>query len=143
LMGSYSFEHWSQYKTDDFMGNSGFAAVVQRNHKNVHTIGVAGEWVRLPFLPQLTARVGVTRSVGLDPPANTVSPSLTDAHRWSLAIGAGYDILPRLRLDVGFQHQMYDSVTSGGPDAFPGTYNTSVDFVSVGINWRMDLARNK
>lgn len=139
VMGSYSFEHWSQYKTDDFVGDGGFSAVVQRNYNNVHTIGVAGEWVHMPFLPQLTARVGVTRNVGSDQPTDTVAPSLTDASRWTLSIGAGYDILPRLRLDVGFQHQMLDSVTATGADAFPGTYKTAVDFVSVGLNWRMAL----
>jgi long-subunit fatty acid transport protein len=142
LMGSYSFEHWSEYKTDHFIGTGGFNAVVQRNYNNVHTIGAAGEWVHMPFLPQLTARASVTRNVGSDQPTDTISPSLTDASRWTLAVGAGYDIMPRLRLDVGFQHQMLDSVTATGMDALPGTYKTSIDFVSVGINWRMDL-RNK
>jgi len=72
-----------------------------------------------------------------------VVPSLTDASRWTLSVGAGYDIMPRLRLDVGFEHQLLDSVTATGMDAFPGTYKTAIDFLSVGINWRMDLARNK
>lgn len=143
VMGSYSFEHWSQYKTDHFVGDGGFNAEVARNYNNVHTVGVAGEWIHMPFLPQLTARVGVTRNVGSDQPTDTVSPSLTDGSRWTLSIGAGYDILPRLRLDVGFEHEMLDSVTASGMDAFPGTYKTAIDFVSVGINWRMDLARNK
>jgi long-subunit fatty acid transport protein len=139
IMGSYSFEHWSQYQTDDFVGDGGFSAVVKRNYNNVHTIGVAGEWVHMPFLPQLTARVAVTRNVGSDQPTDTLSPSLTDASRWALSIGAGYDILPRLRLDVGYQHQMLDSVTATGADALPGTYKTAIDFVSVGLNWRMAL----
>jgi long-chain fatty acid transport protein len=139
IMGAYSFEHWSQYRTDDFVGDGGFSAVVKRNYNNVHTIGVAGEWVHMRFLPQLTARVGVTRNVGSDQPTDTVSPSLTDASRWALSVGAGYDILPQLRLDVGFQHQMLDSVTATGADALPGTYKTAIDFVSVGLNWHKDL----
>jgi long-subunit fatty acid transport protein len=143
LMASYSFEHWSQYQSDHFVGDGGFNAVVPRNYNNVHTVGVAGEWVHMPFLRQLTARAGVTRNVGSDQPTDTVGPSLTDGSRWTLSIGAGYDILPRLRVDVGFEHQLLDSVTATGMDALPGTYKTSVDFVSVGINWRMDLARNK
>lgn len=142
VMGSYSFEHWSEYKSDHFVGASGFNATVVRNYNNVHTIGFAGEWAHMPFLPQLTARAAVTRNVGSDQPTDTVSPSLTDASRWTLSIGAGYDILPTLRVDAGFEHQMLDSVTATGLDAFPGTYKTAIDFVSVGINWRMDL-RNK
>jgi len=140
IMGSYSFEHWSQYQTDDFVGDGGFSAVVKRNYNNVHTIGVAGEWVHLPPLPRLTVRVGVTRNVGSDQPTDTLSPSLTDASRLALSVGAGYDVLPQLRVDVGYQHQMLDSVTATGADAFPGTYKTAIDFVSVGINWHKDLS---
>lgn len=143
LMAAYSFENWSDYKTDHFVGDGGFDTTVKRNYNNVHTIGVGGEWVHMPFLPQLTARAGVTRNVGSDQPTDTLAPSLTDASRWTLSIGAGYDIMPRLRLDVGFEHQLLDSVTATGMDAFPGTYKTSIDFLSVGVNWRMDLARNK
>jgi long-subunit fatty acid transport protein len=106
----------------------------------VHTIGVAGEWVHLPPLPRLTVRVGVTRNVGSDQPTDTLSPSLTDASRLALSVGAGYDVLPQLRVDVGYQHQMLDSVTATGLDAFPGTYKTAIDFVSVGINWHKDLS---
>jgi long-chain fatty acid transport protein len=139
LMGSYSFERWSKYKSDKFVGASGFQTVVPRNYNNVHTIGVAGEWRHMPFLPRLTVRAGVTSNVGSDQPTDTLSPSLTDASRLTLSIGAGFDILPRLRVDVGFQHQILDSVTATGMDAFPGTYKTAVDFASVGLNWRTDL----
>lgn len=143
VMGSYSWEHWSQYKSDHFVGDGGFNANVARNYGDVHTIGVAGEWRHLPVLPQLTVRAAVTRNVGSDQPTDTLSPSLTDASRWALSIGAGYDILPRLRVDLGFQHQLLDSVTASGMDALPGTYKTAIDFLSLGVNWRMDLARNR
>jgi long-subunit fatty acid transport protein len=143
VMGSYSWEHWSQYKSDHFVGDGGFNANVARNYGDVHTIGAAGEWRHLPVLPQLTVRAAVTRNVGSDQPTDTLSPSLTDASRWALSIGAGFDILPQLRVDLGFQHQLLDSVTATGMDALPGTYKTSIDFLSVGLNWRMDLARNK
>jgi len=143
VMGSYSWEHWSQYRSDHFVGDGGFVADQPRRYNDVHTIGVAGEWRHLPVLPQLTVRAAVTRNVGSDQPTDTLSPSLTDASRWALSIGAGYDILPRLRVDLGFQHQLLDSVTASGMDALPGTYKTSIDFLSVGLNWRMDLARNR
>ena len=141
IMGAGSLENWSDYQSDHFIGEGGFNAVVQRNYKNVYTLGVAGEWVHLPFLRQLTARVGLTANVGSDQPTDTVSPSLTDGSRWTVSIGAGYDILPQLRVDVGFQHQMFSDVTADktNPDVFQGTYKTAIDFVSLGINWRMDL----
>jgi long-subunit fatty acid transport protein len=139
LMGSYSFEHWSDYKSDHFVGDSGFNAVVLRNYNNVHTFGIAGEWVHMAFLPQLTLRAAVTSNFGSDQPTETLGPSLTDASRLALSIGAGFDLLPRLRIDAGFQHQWFDKVTATGMDALPGTYKTAIDFVSVGINWRTDL----
>ncbi|HEX3476021.1 MAG TPA: outer membrane protein transport protein [Kofleriaceae bacterium] len=139
LMGAYSFEHWSQYQTDHFIGDGGFTAVVKRSYNNVHTVGVAGEWAHMAFLQPLTVRAGVTRNVGSDQPTETLSPSLTDASRWALSIGAGYDIMPQLRADVGFQHQILDSVTATGMDAFPGTYKTAIDFFSVGVTWRTEL----
>jgi long-subunit fatty acid transport protein len=142
IMASYQFEHWSDYKSDHFVGDGGFDANVPRNYKNAHQGGVAGEWRHMPFLRQLTARIGVIRNIS-DQPTDTIAPSLTDASRWGLSIGAGYDIMPKLRVDVGFQHVLFDSVTADGMDNLHGTYKTSVDFVSVGLNWRMDLARNK
>lgn len=143
VMGSYSWENWSQYRSDHFVGDGGFMADQPRRYNDVHTIGVAGEWRHLPVLPQLTVRAAVTRNVGSDQPTDTLSPSLTDASRWALSIGVGYDILPRLRVDLGFQHQLLDSVTASGLDALPGTYKTAIDFLSLGVNWRMDLARNR
>jgi long-chain fatty acid transport protein len=142
VLGSYSFEHWTPYKSDKFIGDGGFSTIVPRNYQNAHVIGVAGEWRHLPVMPQLTARAGVVRSIS-DQPTETLSPSLTDASSWSLSIGAGYDIMPNLRVDVGFQHAFFDSVTATGMDAFPGTYKTAVDLFSVGLNWRVDLQRNK
>ena len=34
-------------------------------------------------------------------------------------------------------------MTATGMDAFPGTYKTAVDLFSLGINWRIDIQRNK
>lgn len=142
VMASYQFEHWSQYKNDHYIGDGGFDAIVPRNYRNANQGGVAAEWHHMPFLPQLTARIGLIRNIS-DQPTDTIGPSLTDASRWGLSVGAGYDIMPKLRVDVGFQHVMFDSVTASGMDALPGTYKTALDFVSVGVDWRMDLARNK
>jgi long-subunit fatty acid transport protein len=138
VMGSYQFEHWSAYKNDHFIGDGGFDAIVQRDYRNAYQVGGGGEWRNLPFLPQLTARVGVIRNVS-DQRTDTIDPSLTDASRWGLSVGVGYDIMPSLRADVGYQHLIFDSVTANGMDNLHGTYTTAVDFVSLGVNWRTDL----
>jgi long-subunit fatty acid transport protein len=65
---------------------------------------------------------------------DTVSPSLTDGSSWAFSVGAGYNILPHLRVDVGYQHAFFDTVTASGTEAFPGSYDTHVDLLSIGIN---------
>lgn len=140
IMAAYSFEHWSDYQSDKFVGSEGFTATVTRNYKDSQVIRLGGEWKKLPFLPQLTLRAGILRSIS-DQPTDTLSPSLTDASVWAPSIGAGFNILPNLRVDVGYEHAFFDTVTATGMDAFPGSYKTSVDLVSLGVNWRTDLIK--
>jgi long-chain fatty acid transport protein len=139
VMAAYDFERWSTYKSDMFVGADGFTVTVVRNYNNAHVFRLAGEWVKLPFLPQLTARAGLLRSLS-DQPTDTLSPSLTDGNSTAISLGAGYNITPGLRVDLGWQHAFFDDVTATGSEAFPGTYKTQVDLVSLGVNWRSDLA---
>jgi long-subunit fatty acid transport protein len=148
IMAGYEFEHWSDYETDTFVGadpimeadgtSTHFTVVVPRNYNNAHVLRLGGEYKNVPFLPELTARAGIQRSIS-EQPAETLSPSLTDASSWGLAIGAGFNVMSNLRVDVGYQHVFFDEVTASGPEAFPGSYNTAVDLLSLGINWRTDL----
>jgi len=139
VMAAYDFERWSTYKNDMFVGDDGFTVTVPRNYNNAHVIRFAGEWVKLPFLPALTGRAGVLRSISSQP-TDTLSPSLTDGNSTAISLGAGYNITPGLRIDLGYQHAFFDDVTATGNEAFPGTYKTQVDLVSLGVNWRSDLA---
>jgi hypothetical protein len=34
-------------------------------------------------------------------------------------------------------------VKAEGADAFPGTYKTNVDLISLGVNWHSDLGMTK
>jgi len=138
VMVDYTFERWSVYKSDTFIGDDGFTVTVPRNYNNAHIIRVGGEWAALPFLPALTGRLGVLRSLS-DQPTDTVSPSLSDGNSWALSIGAGYNVLPSLRVDIGYQHAFFDKVTATGPETLPGSYETKVDLLSIGLNWRTDL----
>lgn len=139
VMAAYDFERWSTYKSDTFVGADGFTVSVDRNYNNAHVFRLAGEWVKLPFLPALTARAGVLRSLSSQP-TDTLSPSLTDGNSTAVSLGAGYNVTPGLRVDLGYQHAFFDDVTATGSEAFPGTYKTQVDLVSLGVNWRSDLA---
>ncbi|TMQ14361.1 MAG: hypothetical protein E6J90_26805 [Deltaproteobacteria bacterium] len=152
IMASYEFEHWSDYKSDTFTGTdvmtgpdgvpTHFTTSVTRNYNDAHVIRLAGEWKQIPVMPQLTARLGLQRSIS-DQPTDTLSPSLTDASSWGIAVGAGYRITPNLGVDLGYEHVFFDEVTASGSDAFPGSYRTAVDLLSLGIGWHTDFGAHK
>jgi long-chain fatty acid transport protein len=138
LMADYEYEAWSVYHADVFQGGDGnFMVRVPRNYNDAHVIRVAGEYAQLPFMQELTLRAGVLRSIS-DQPTDTISPSLTDASSIAVSLGGGYNIMPNLRVDAGYQHAFFDKVTASGTEAFPGSYKTNVDIFSIGLSWRMD-----
>jgi long-subunit fatty acid transport protein len=139
LMAGYEFERWSSYESDVFVGDSGFTVEVPRHYNDAHVIRAAGEYEKPSFAPQLTLRGGILRSIS-DQPADTLAPSLTDASSWAVSVGGGYNVMPNLRLDLGYQHAFFDEVTASPMATFPGTYNTAVDIISLGVSWRMDIA---
>jgi long-chain fatty acid transport protein len=135
IMAAYSFEHWTVYQSDTFIGDDGFMAVVPRRYNNSYVIRLGGEWEHTPFLPGLSLRIGVLRSMSSQP-SDTVSPSLTDGESTAVSVGAGYNFNPDLRVDLGSQFAFFDKVTASGTEAFPGSYKTTVQLVSLGLNWR-------
>lgn len=150
LMGALTFEHWSDYKEDRFVGadkimnpdgtTTQFTAVVPRNDDNAWIGRVGAEWRAMPFWPRLTGRAAISRSES-GQTTTTLSPSLTDASAWALSLGAGFELGHDLQLSVGLYGALYDEITAdtSNPDAFQGTYNTKVLLGSVGIDWRTDL----
>lgn len=137
LMAAYSWERWSVYQSDTFVGADGFTVVVPRNYRNAHVYRSALEW-QLSGLPQLTMRFGALRSVSSQS-RDTLSPSLTDGNSWAGSIGAGFNVAPTFRIDFGYQHAWFDVVTATGADAFPGSYSTHVDIFSLGFTYRSDV----
>ena len=132
-----NYERWDVYKSDTFVGSDGFMVSVPRNYNNAYSFRGGAEWQRMPFLPALTLRASAMRSIS-DQPTDTVSPTLTDASTTVVGVGAGYHVGRTLRVDLGYQHAFFDSVTATG-DAFPGTYKSRADMLSLGLNWRSDL----
>jgi long-chain fatty acid transport protein len=135
LMFAYTFERWVEYRSDEFIGESGFTVSVPRNYRNGHIFRLGAEWVGA-FTKGLTLRLGGMRSQSPQP-SDTISPTLTDGHAWVVAGGLGYTFGEWLSLDLGYQHAFFDTVTATGTEAFPGTYKTNVDLLSVGATMRL------
>lgn len=139
VMAAWNYERWSRYEEDKFVGADGFSVAVERNYNDAQVFRVAGEWEHVPFLPALTLRAGVLRSIS-DQPKDTLSPSLTDGNSTAISLGGGFNVMPELRIDLAWQHAFFDKVTADPmSDAFQGSYKTQVDTVSLGVNWRLDI----
>lgn len=135
LMGSWNLERWKVYGSDTYRGSKGLVISVPRNYNNAWIYRFGAEYAKPSFLPALTLRAGLLRSIS-NQPTDTLSPTLTDANSWAVSVGVGYELIKGLRADVGYQYAIFDSVTATGPDAFPGTYDTHVHLVSAGLTWR-------
>ena len=135
LMGSWDLERWKVYGNDTYRGSKGLVISVPRNYNNAWVYRFGAEYAKPSFLPALTLRAGLLRSIS-NQPTDTISPTLTDANSWAVSVGAGYEVIKGLRADVGYQYAIFDTVTATGPDAFPGSYDTHVHLVSAGLTWR-------
>ncbi len=135
VMAAYTFERWTVYKNDTLVGSDGFMVTVPRDYNNAHVLRAGVEWKRTPFLPPLTLRGGLLYNISSQP-SDTISPTLTDANTLGVSVGAGYNWNRDLRVDVAYQHAFYEKVTASG-DAFPGTYASTADLMSLGLNWRL------
>ena len=135
LMADWSFERWSVYANDTFVGDHGFTVTVPRAFVDAQVYRLAAEWSHVGGTG-LVVRLGGLRSVSPQPTA-TVSPSLPDTSSWAFSVGAGYEIIPALRVDVGYQHAIFDPLTASGTEALGGTYNTRVELLSLGLTFRL------
>jgi long-chain fatty acid transport protein len=135
VMGSWNLERWRVYGSDTYIGDRGLVISVPRDYRNAWVFRFGGEYTKASFMPRLTLRAGLLRSVSPQP-RDTISPSLTDASSWAVSVGGGYDILPALRADIGYQFALFDKVTAEGLEAFPGSYDTHVHLLSAGVTYR-------
>jgi long-chain fatty acid transport protein len=134
LMASFTLERWTVYKQDQYIGDKGLVITVPRNYRNAQVYRLAGEYSHLPFLPPLTLRLGVQRSISPQP-TDTVSPTLTDGDSTAVSLGVGFNFTKGLRFDLGYQFAFFDDVTATGTEAFPGRYSTHVNIASAGLTW--------
>ena len=137
VMGSWNLERWIVYGSDTFVGDKGLVIDVPRNYHNAWVYRFGAEYTKASFLPALTLRAGLLRSIS-EQPTDTISPSLTDGNSWAVSVGVGYDVIRPLRVDVGYQYAWFDTVKATGSEAFPGSYDTHVHLVSVGLTYRFE-----
>jgi opacity protein-like surface antigen len=136
VLVGFTLEGWHVYKSDAFVGDKGFSVTVARSYNDAYDYRLGVEYAGDPALRGWSLRAGLLRSVS-DQPTDTISPSLSDASSWNGSVGVGYNVTRALRADLGYQYSRFDSVTSSGTDALPGTYKTRVNLVSLGLSWRM------
>jgi long-subunit fatty acid transport protein len=132
---AWTLEGWHVYKADDFVGDKGFAVHVPRAYRDADDYRLGLEYAGDPALKGLSVRAGVFRSVSAQP-MDTLSPSLSDASSWNVALGLGVQVTPSLRLDAAYQYAKFDPVTASGNEALAGTYVTTANVYSVGLSWR-------
>ena len=71
LMGSWNLERWRVYGSDTYIGDKGLVISVPRNYRNAWVFRFGAEYTKPDFLPALTLRAGVLRSVSKQP-RNTI-----------------------------------------------------------------------
>ncbi len=136
VLVGFTLEGWHVYKEDAFIGDKGFSVVVPRNYKDAQDYRLGVEYAGDPAFKGFSLRAGLFRSSS-EQPADTLSPSLSDASSWNLSAGAGYQVTSGLRLDASYQYAKFDAVTASGNTALPGTYKTTANLFSLGASWRM------
>jgi long-chain fatty acid transport protein len=72
---------------------------------------------------------------------NNRTSRVPDSNRYEIAIGAQYDILPNMTLQVAYLHAFFDSApvrtqASATSGVLVGTYNNAADTASLGIKYR-------
>jgi long-chain fatty acid transport protein len=128
---TYSYDRYSVYEEDRFVGSAGTEVLVKRDYRDGYTVRAGVEY-RLARAVEL--RVGLQRDVsGMR--SENFSPSLPDASSWGGGLGATWHLRPTMSLSAGFFWSIMDEVKASG-DAFAGTYDIRAEILSVGFSWR-------
>jgi long-chain fatty acid transport protein len=133
LTAGFTYNFYSVYKSDTFIGGAGLVIEVPRNYGDGYTFRVGAEWTATD---RLVVRAGVLRDIsGLDP--NHYSPTLPDANTWAVSGGLGYKVTPAWVVSGSYFRGFMDPVTSPVSSAeLPGTYRSSVWIASAGVTYQ-------
>lgn len=131
---AFQLSRFHVYKQDAFIGDQGTSVVVDRQFHNQTVYRLGAEYSGL--LPGLTVRAGGLRDVSPQP-TSTVNPSLPDSSAWAFNLGATYSVAEKVTASVGYEHAIYDGITTTTPDPFPGRYATKADLLAITFDFRL------
>lgn len=132
LTGEVTWNRYSVYTEDRFVGSMGTTVVVPRDYGNGYTLRLGAEW---QVQPKLQVRFGVLRDHS-GQKTDFYSPSLPDGDTWAYGLGGGYSFSKDLAVNLGFFYAPFDKVTATGTEAFQGSYTPSAFISSLGVVWR-------
>jgi long-subunit fatty acid transport protein len=131
---AFQLSRFHLYKQDAFIGDQGTQVFVDRQYRNQTVYRLGGEYAGL--LPGLTVRAGLLRDKSPQP-AVTVDPSLPDSSSWAFNLGASYDVTSKITGSIGFEHAIFDRITTPAGVPFPGSYKTKADLLGITFDWRL------
>jgi long-chain fatty acid transport protein len=133
LTFGFTYNFYSIYKDDTFIGTKGLVLPVPRNYGDGMTFRFGGEF---DATEKLVVRAGILRDIsGLDPKA--YSPTLPDSSTWALSAGLGYKVTPAWVVNAAYFRGFMDQVTAPLDGAsIPGAYQSSVWIASLGVTYQ-------
>jgi long-chain fatty acid transport protein len=139
LLSDVEWTDWSVFKSVNVVPSTpGLPSTLTvENFRNSWSVSIGANY-------RLTDKLMLQTGVGYDEsPVKTQSRTsrIPDSDRYEIGIGAQYDVLPNLTLQVAYSHIFFDSApinttanaTSG---ALIGTYTTSANTGSVGVKYK-------
>jgi long-chain fatty acid transport protein len=124
---------WSTFDQINITFPSAPTRVMTPNGMNTFTLRAGGDWTFPPKVPGLHLRGGLIYDHTAIPSTN-LGPSLPDADRFDIALGAGYS-LGHFRGDLGYLLVLFlphDSTT--GQEGPVGTYRTIAQLVGLTLS---------
>jgi long-chain fatty acid transport protein len=139
LTFGFTWNDYSVYQADVFVGDAGTTISVPRKYKDGYTFRLGGEY---SLNPKFDLRAGLLRDIsGMN--TDYASASLPDSSSWAGALGVGWKLRPELALQAAFFYDLMDKVTVTGTQVLPGSYQTNTWIASVGVTWKTNLGGGK
>jgi long-chain fatty acid transport protein len=119
---TYTWDRWSVYQSDTFVGDvPGAVITVPRNYNDGHTFRAGVEWAATR---NLELRAGFQRDIsGLT--TSTYSPTLPDGSSWGGSLGAGWKFGQGFSVSAAVFYANVDKVTSTNNGPEPGFYGAA------------------
>lgn len=136
VTAGWTFDRYTVYTEDRFVGDLGTTVEVDRRYGNGHTFRVGAEW---KATPRLELRAGILRDLsGLR--KDTFSPSLPDGDTWGYSAGASWAFAPNLAVHAAVFYAPFDEVkTDPTGTNFQGSYDTNAKIYALGFTWHPAL----